>query len=658
VNIGAGSAVTNYGTITASFDELNPLDGSEAVNLGGGSLINGSATDTRALIDGLYGVFVLSAAGTVTNFGTITANGGGRQPIGVGVEFRDGGAVTNGTAVDTAALIDGGAGVYITGGGGAVANFGTVVSNQAARWGGDVALYGGGSVANGSANDRIALVEGYDTGVLVKNAAGTVTNFAIIEGMGAVYGDAGVSLTDGGQAVNGSATDHAALIEGADGVLVAGAAGGVSNLATIVGTGGDGYYGVRLKAGGSLDNGAINDTAALISGYAGARLGDGASGVNFGVIRGTGGTGAPGVELAGAGAVLTNGAATDRVATIEGYFGVVAYGAATFTNFGTVSGADGVAVEFGSSTGTLAVEAGSVFEGAILGGGATLDLASGKGSLSGLFAAAGAVVSGSMTATVFQNFDTVETAADATFTDTAASTTLTAGDKIIDKGVLTVSGALVNAGTVETAAAGVMTIVGAMANKGKLIATGGTLSVEGAVTGTGSGQVNSGTLALIGAAFTQNVAFVGAGGTLVLAHGKTYAGTISGFSLTGATKLDLEDIAFTAGTTKAAYSGTATAGVLTVISGTEVAKIRLTGDYLASTWTLTSDGHGGTDIVDPAKPAPAASGPPRDGPNLPTHTFIQTAAGFGAPPGGSVVAGDDIRHTALGILARPGAAMA
>ena len=71
----------------------------------------------------------------------------------------------------------------------------------------------------------------------------------------------------------------------------------------------------------------------------------------------------------------------------------------------------------------LIVEAGCAFEGAVNGGGGTLNLASGTGTLTGLLSPGGNVtVSGSMATTTFQNFDTVEIGAGATFTDTGAAT--------------------------------------------------------------------------------------------------------------------------------------------------------------------------------------------------------------------------------------------
>jgi hypothetical protein len=122
-------------------------------------------------------------------------------------------------------------------------------------------------------------------------------------------------------------------------------------------------------------------------------------------------------------------------------------------------------------------------------------------------------------------------------------------------------------------------VVSAVDNTGVLAAFGGTLTLDQAVTGTGKAEIDGGTADFAGT-FTQNVAFIGAGGgTLELAHSEAYTGEISGFSKTGTTALDLEDIAFVSGTTTASYSGTTTSGVLTVADGSHVAKITLEGNY-------------------------------------------------------------------------------
>jgi hypothetical protein len=188
-----------------------------------------------------------------------------------------------------------------------------------------------------------------------------------------------------------------------------------------------------------------------------------------------------------------------------------------------------------------------------------------------------------------------------------------------------------NAGLIEASGTGGMTIASAVSNTGTLETHGGKLTVEGGVTGAGKLIVDGG-LASFAAAFSESVAFVRAG-QLALAQSQAYGGTISGFSKTGATSLDLADIAFAGATTS--YSGTAAAGILTVTDGTRTAHIHFAGNYTAATWLLAADGHGGVIITDPPSagpsalplatalaafaPAPAATGPEahRQAPTLP-----------------------------------------
>jgi hypothetical protein len=80
--------------------------------------------------------------------------------------------------------------------------------------------------------------------------------------------------------------------------------------------------------------------------------------------------------------------------------------------------------------------------------------------------------------------------------------------------------------------------------------------------------------------------------------------------MAGSDTLDLADINF-ATIQNPSFSGTSTGGTLTVTDGSHSANIALTGNYLSSTWTLSSDGHGGTFVVDPpaASPVPSPSDP-------------------------------------------------
>ncbi|HXV00311.1 MAG TPA: hypothetical protein VG166_07425 [Caulobacteraceae bacterium] len=167
-------------------------------------------------------------------------------------------------------------------------------------------------------------------------------------------------------------------------------------------------------------------------------------------------------------------------------------------------------------------------------------------------------------------------------------------------------------------------IQSALDNEGALVADGGTLTISGAVTGSGIARILAGTLD-VARAFTQDVDFPGTTGELELGRSRGYTGTISGFSKTGATSLDLDDIAFISGTTKATFSGTTASGVLTVTDGTNTANIHLSGDYTSSTFAVSNEGHGGVLIVDPplAAALPASASP---------QPLVHAMAGFTAPP--------------------------
>jgi hypothetical protein len=102
------------------------------------------------------------------------------------------------------------------------------------------------------------------------------------------------------------------------------------------------------------------------------------------------------------------------------------------------------------------------------------------------------------------------------------------------------------------------------------------------------------------------VQFVGTIGTLVLDQSVAFTGQINNFSgngsLSGSDQLDLKDIVFAAGVSDS-YAGNSSGGVLTVSDAqNHVAHIALSGDYIGSTFSLSSDGNGGTVVVDPVVP--------------------------------------------------------
>jgi len=126
----------------------------------------------------------------------------------------------------------------------------------------------------------------------------------------------------------------------------------------------------------------------------------------------------------------------------------------------------------------------------------------------------------------------------------------------------------------------------------------------------------------------------GSTGTLELAHSTGYTtGRIQGLSTTGANALDLADITFTSGVTKATFSGSATSGVLTVTDGTHTARIGLIGNYVGHTFA-TSLGAGGvgTRIVDPAASPSSGTSPLAP----PPHALIAAMAAFAARASGQI----------------------
>ena len=80
-------------------------------------------------------------------------------------------------------------------------------------------------------------------------------------------------------------------------------------------------------------------------------------------------------------------------------------------------------------------------------------------------------------------------------------------------------------------------------------------------------------------------------------NSSSFSGTIAGQLAIGDV-IDLADI--TAGpNAKISYTGNNSPGTLTVSDGTNTAGIALKGNYSLADFTVSSDGHGGTDVVDP-----------------------------------------------------------
>jgi hypothetical protein len=94
--------------------------------------------------------------------------------------------------------------------------------------------------------------------------------------------------------------------------------------------------------------------------------------------------------------------------------------------------------------------------------------------------------------------------------------------------------------------------------------------------------------------FPGEVSFAAPTGVLELFNSSSFAGTVAGMG--GQDTIDLVDIDPTKVQTPS-YSGDVSGGTLAVTDGSHTANIALLGNYLASTFVTSSDGHGGTSVI-------------------------------------------------------------
>jgi hypothetical protein len=173
-------------------------------------------------------------------------------------------------------------------------------------------------------------------------------------------------------------------------------------------------------------------------------------------------------------------------------------------------------------------------------------------------------------------------------TFTNAGTLTRSGAGVSDIGVATT-----NTGHV-TVTSGLLDFVSTVVNTGTMTAKGGTLELDRAVSGVGALDIATGSLGARGTVDVtrgadkgQTVDFVGAG-TLALDTPSTFGGHIKGFAGS-----DLINLTSTAATSES-YSGTSSGGVLTVFDGLNpVAHLNMVGSYSTSSFSLSSNGHGG-----------------------------------------------------------------
>ena len=499
-------SVTNRGTIEDT--------GSNGVGVslaGGGTVVNGSAHVTGALISasgagvvmgaagvldnyskivgGTVGVDVSGGAASVANFGTITGAGE------AGVILAGGGTLMNGSSADTAALVSGNVGISVAGAA-TVTNYGQIVgtSGTAGLFMGTPNTFVTATLVNGSATDHGASING---GLFTSYSALSIINFGLIGGsiaytgytgcgllnygmlMGSIYATY-VNVTNSGLITGTVASKYELALTNSGTILGdvtvldartyivgdnSGMISGEVNLDSYAATAGftnSGTVGGGIVMNGYYVSQTLTNTGLIQGGAVLGGLYQGSSISNTGTIVNTNGSGI----VLGGNAIneLINGS---QQATVSGTVGVTfGFYHGTLVNYGTIIGTGGVAVSCAGDA-LLKIMPGAVFIGTVIGGGGsnTLELASAAsaGTLSGLGSS-------------FTGFGTI-------VADAGAHWSL-AGSNSVAGGQVTIG-----AGAQITAAGGLtLTNGGGVRNSGTVVGTG---SGAAALDFTGGGTVTN-----------------------------------------------------------------------------------------------------------------------------------------------------------------------
>ncbi len=585
--------VDNRGTIEATGSTsgfgIQLLAGGTIDNLVTGS-VTPSGVSGEALIAGYSdGILIEFAPGIVTNLGEIEGTGAN----GIGIDMNAGGSVVNGSAAATSALISGVSNAVLVGGGvGAVTNFGTIASADSHT---TVFLKAGGSVANGSSTSTTALISntGSANGVYVGYGAGTVTNFGTVKG-----GSDGVFLDDGGRVANGRSGSTAGLIVGTTGgaIAIAGTTGTVVNFGTLENAGS--LANVALLEGGSVSNGAAGATGASITGPGTGIYINNAPGTvtNFGKIISTSAASGNGIVTEHGGSITNFGTVqnTSTNAAIYLHAGGSVTNSRTGVSVGLISG-DGNGIAFRGGVGTV-TNSGSIKSSAengvyLNGGGTVTNQAGGliAGHLDGIYNRGVAVsvvnaglieTTGTLDGIYLRGGGSVTNNAGATIAGSAAGVALGQA-----------GGVVTNSGIIK----GVIGFYGGIHHEGNTtLINFGTVASTSTATGAVAVQMGSsvGTKALVvekGAVFTGLVEGGGRGEIEFAAAGTAAMGAnISGFNTValangGADSLTLANANFTG-----------VNGRITVIGGDDGNTVNAS---TVTTGQLTIDGGAGADVL-------------------------------------------------------------
>jgi hypothetical protein len=222
--------------------------------------------------------------------------------------------------------------------------------------------------------------------------------------------------------------------------------------------------------------------------------------------------------------------------------------------------------------------------------------------------------------------------------------TITDNGSLIDTTRATITGNVSGTGTISAANSANLTIAGSLTGSENFtLANSAQVFIANDVSGTGSFTIANSAVLEFGTANNENITFAsGSKGTVKFDQPLTQAftafgGTISGFSTTQKTTIDLADLSFVSGkmSASATYDSSSSTSTLIVSNGTDSVSLKLSGNYANSKWTLSQDKATGTLVVDPPAPTSTNNGPP--GLDHVVALFTQSIAGFSDQPQNGVL---------------------
>ncbi|MDR3522013.1 MAG: Hint domain-containing protein [Acidocella sp.] len=462
-----------------------------------------------------------------------------------GVYLQSGGATLNNAGTIEGAF----AGVWDSGQGVSIMNTGTIEATLTHAIDG-IVLAGSGNVTNGSAVDTTALIAGNGFGIDALNvtlsggsftsvtSVVTVANYGTISG----YSNPGVQLVIGA-IFNGTALDTKALVNGG----VAASSGLIENFGTILSSstytspqGVNGAHDAVNLGTGIFINGSANDTTALVENLTGvSNVVGGQNVINYGSLLG--GT-VFGVYMASG--TLTNESSGIILAGRAGAI-VGGFGAATVNNAGVIEGKTGVSAVISQyvynitviNSGTIASTLGSTGQAVVLGDGNNL-LVDVPGAVF-----IGAVTGGNGTGSSYIGPSTLGTDTLELVAGTLEGTLAGFDSQFFNFSALSVDPGACWDITGTTALASTINVT----NSGTLFETlADRLTIDGSLSGAGTIFIDATALALNGAvAAAQHIDFVGTDNLLMLGDAASFTAGIGSFSV-GDT-IDLTGVSFTSG---------------------------------------------------------------------------------------------------------------